>query len=275
MKRVWKVLLVLAAVVVVAVLIAFWQIDSIGKSAVESAGQGALGVTTTVDSMSIGVFGGEVSWSGLFLGNPAGFETPHFLTMRNGHVAVTLGTLMDDRVVLPKIHLAGIDINLEKSKQGANYETILDHASKGEKEEEPASDEPGKVFTVEEVLIEDITVHAEVRLLTKRNVTVNIPELRLLNVASDDPAALKGVTRKLVRAILAAVLETGLLPKEIDQGLAKGLVGVVDVSKLGIKGVKGATSKVLEGAADGLGKGVKDAVGGLFGGDKKKEEEDE
>ena len=274
LKLVWKILAIGAALLLLVVLIAFWQIDAIGKSAVESATSSALGVTTTLDEMSVGIFGGTCSWSGLLIGNPEGFKTPHFMKLDRGEVAVTLGTLMDDKVVLPKIHLAGLDINLEKSKHGANYEVILENASSGEKEEKEPSDEPGKVFLIEEILITDIVVHADVDALVKDHITVKIPEIHITNLSSDDPSAsLKPVMRKIIRAVMNAVLETGLLPKEITEGLAAGLQDVGSLGKVGVKGVKGAGSEALK-AGEGVLGGAADKISGLFGGGKKKKGEE-
>ena len=278
LKLILKILAIGAALLLIAMLIVLWQIDSIGRSAVESAASDALGVTTTLDEMNIAVFGGTCSWSGLTIGNPEGFKTPHFMKLDRGEVAVSLGTLMEDKIVFPKFHLEGLDINLEKSKEGANYEVILENASSGEKEEKTeekkTSDEPGKVFLIEEILITDIVVHADVDALIKNHITVKIPEIHITNLSSDDPSAsLKPVMRKIIRAVMAAVLETGLLPKEITKGLAAGLQDVGSLGKVGVKGVKGAGSEALK-AGEGVLGGAADKISGLFGGGKKKKGED-
>jgi hypothetical protein len=275
LKLILKILAIGAALLLIAMLIVLWQIDSIGRSAVESAASDALGVTTTLDEMNIAVFGGTCSWSGLTIGNPEGFKTPHFMKLDRGEVAVSLGTLMEDKIVFPKFHLEGLDINLEKSKEGANYEVILENASSGEKEEQETSDEPGKVFLIEEILITDIVVHADVDALIKNHITVKIPEIHITNLSSDDPSAsLKPVMRKIIRAVMNAVLETGLLPKEITKGLAAGLQGVGSLGKVGVKGVKGAGSEALK-AGEGVLGGAADKISGLFGGGKKKKKDED
>ncbi|MCZ6785843.1 MAG: AsmA family protein [Planctomycetota bacterium] len=275
LKLILKILAIGAALLLIAMLIVLWQIDSIGRSAVESAASDALGVTTTLDEMNIAVFGGTCSWSGLTIGNPEGFKTPHFMKLDRGEVAVSLGTLMEDKIVFPKFHLEGLDINLEKSKEGANYEVILENASSGEKEEQETSDEPGKVFLIEEILITDIVVHADVDALIKNHITVKIPEIHITNLSSDDPSAsLKPVMRKIIRAVMAAVLKTGLLPKEITQGLAAGLQGFGNLGKVGLEVYKGAGAEALT-AGEGVLGGAAKKLGGLFGGSKKKKNDED
>ena len=117
MKLARKIIVVGLVVVVLLVVGAFFWIDSIAKAGVETGGTYALGVDTTLDGMDVGVLSGGVEMSALNVANPTGFESPHFLHLGTGRVAVSLGSLTEDKVVVPEFTLSGLSLNLE-SKSG-------------------------------------------------------------------------------------------------------------------------------------------------------------
>jgi hypothetical protein len=290
MKKLVKLLLVLIVVFIIGAVVLSFYVNSIAKTAVEKGGTYALGVNTTLKSAGVKPLAGAFSMSGLNVANPEGYKSSHFLTLGNGDVAVSLPTLMKSVVTLPHLNLSDIDMNLEKKEGKANYQTIMDNLKKLSSDK-PA-DANAKKYVIESIDIRNVMVHVDVM---GKAVNVPIESITMKNVGSDgsgvDMAQLTGV---ITKAVFAAVVEAGggLIPTEMLGDLTSGLAGLANLDKLGevvnvkalgdIAGKAGeAASKVAGEAgkvvgeagktAEDLANKAKEGLGGILGGDKKKE----
>ena len=311
MKKFGKLLIFggIGLVVVLAIIvgIVFAYIDGIAKTGIEKGATYALDVPTTVDSVDVGVFSGQFAMGGLKVANPPGYEKgDHFLQLGSGELAVTLGSLMEDRVEVPSIKLHDVDVVLEKRGDKANYEQIIENLQRFEKKEEatPESEEPGKKFVVNEVVITDVHVDAYLFAIGSqepRKVEVPIDEIRL-KVDSDEGVTVQELTDLIIKTILTTVVRNAgsLLPGVMVDGLAEGLDQLDSLASMGIDatsqiggavtevtsqlgditaGIGDATGDVgkgIEDATKGVGdaaKGIGEGIGSLFGG--KKEESTE
>ena len=269
MKLVIKLVVVLVLLVVILAIVGFIFVDSIAKAAIEKGGTYALGVDTTVDTADVGVFGGTFEMSQLEVANPEGFDAPHFLELATGGVAVTLGSLMSETIELETLELDGLDVHLQRTGAGANYQAILDHLKQFESEE-PTED--GKRFTIREVVISNVTVHVDMLPVGGSLTQVNVPidELRLENVGSDSNRGLllADLVGVIVKAVFAAVVDKGgdLLPTDLLGDLSGGLAGLRSLGDMGINSIAelGDVSGLLEGVGDGLGD-VGDRIGESVG----------
>lgn len=59
------------------------------------------------------------------IANPEGFDGKPFLTLGEGSVDVSLGTLFEDVLEIPALTLSDLRGNLERRSGRANYEVIL------------------------------------------------------------------------------------------------------------------------------------------------------
>ncbi|MHC4930589.1 MAG: hypothetical protein ACYTGV_00140 [Planctomycetota bacterium] len=268
-----KVLLIVALVIVLALIsIPLW-IDSAAKSAVEAGGTQAMGVPTKLDGLSLKIFGGACSLEGLHVANPEGFESPHFLELGSGSVAVNLGSVMEDKIVIPTLTLDGIDIHLEQTLKGSNYGTILDNLKK-EEQKEVEEEAPGKKFVIEELVIRNVKATAHLSLgVVKPGVPLEIEEIRMQNVGSGgEGVSMSQVFGYVLTGLLNSVakLGKGIFPEDITKGLSSGISDLGGFSLDGVKVMgKGGEEAIAE-----VGKGAKEiteGLGGLLGGDKKKE----
>ncbi len=309
MSRKLKITLAVVALLVLALgSIPFW-IDGAARSAVETSATDALGVPTTLDKLSLSLFGGEAELSQLRIKNPAGYDGD-FFSLKDGHVSVTYGSLMGDTVEIPELTLDGIELNLIKRRKESNYDKILDNMTGGsggggnEKEKEgggggpePASDggddSAGKKFVIRRIIVKNIRVKATVRMLGDVESEMEIEELVFENIGSDtDGAQFTGIIREFIGKMLFSVVTQGggILPPEITKGLGKGVEGLGNIAKTGIKVIgKGGKAvlkeggkalektgktaleggkKVVEGAGDAL-----KNLGGAFKKKKKKKDE--
>lgn len=249
MKKI-KLLIVVVVVLVVAVVGGlFLYIDQAAKAGVEAGGTYALGVDTKLDGMDVGILSGSVQMDALNVDNPSDFETPHFLRLSKGRVAVSLGTLMEKKIVLPELTLSGLSLNLENKLGKSNYQAILDNLKKFESNEKAAPAEPkqaegqGKTFVIKRVTIEDVQVQVDLLpvggKLTRTPVKIEKIELKNVGTGSDNGIKMAELTALLMKAILKSVAEKGgnLLPGNIAGELTAGLKG--------LEGLGGATVQVL------------------------------
>lgn len=263
MKTVKVVLVAIAAVVlllVVAVVIVFVQIDRIAKTGIERGGTSVLGVETTVDSADVGVFGGTFAMSGLEVANPEGYPSPHFMTVADADVAVSLGSLMEETVTLPELRIGTIDLNLDRTGGEANFQKILDNIGRSESGEEP---EDAKKFVIDTLIIEGATVHVTgIPGLTfaAGDVAVTVPEIRLEKVGSAEPLTTREIVSLVVKTVLSATIEAGggVLPADLIGDLRGRLEGLIGLDQLGITAI-GDVGAIGETIRSRLGEDIEDA----------------
>jgi len=253
-----------------------------------------MGVPTTLKSISIKPMAGEVTLDELKVDNPQGFQQQHFLTLRKGEAAVKLTSLMQEQVTIPRVHLDGVMINLEKDADGkANYQHIMEHLQKvaGSPEEQPEAQKEGKRYVINDLRITDIKVRTNM-LPASGAIQQPIPiaDIHLQDIGSDTDQGvmMSQLTGIVMKSVLAAVAHqlTGVLPGAVIGGLDAGLKGIGDIGGKTIEELGGVMGKGAEGLKEGADKlkegagkvgeeadKIIEGVGGLFGGKKDKTED--
>lgn len=273
MKRAVKIVGAIALVLVLLLVGLFFWIDGIAKVGVETGATYALGVETTLERMSIGVFSGEAGMSKLNVRNPVGFDTPHFLELGNGNVAVSLGSLMDDTVVVPELTLSSLSMNLERKGGKANYQVILDGLKRFDTREDAppsapqdkAEAEEGKKFIVRHVAINDVNVQVDWLPvggeLTRVPLRIERIELHDVGSESANGVQLAELTGILIKAILISVADKGgnLIPADIAGELSKGLEGLTGLGDATVQ-VVGEVTTVVDGQVRKVGEAGKKLV---------------
>ncbi len=290
------VVLLVVGLIVGAVAYGISQIDSIFERAIEQGGTYATGVETTVESVDVGLTTGTFEMTGLEIGNPEGFDSPHFLALGEGSVGVALSQATMQSIRVPEFRLSDIDLNLDQTGGKANYQTILDNLKRFESGSDgsaPESETTGPKVTIDKLTIENINVHligVPGLSLVAGDVAVNVPLIELTDVGGADGMSFGELTNLVVKTVLTAVVDAGggVIPGEILGQLTGGLGELTSLGEMGVnivgglgegliegvgtlgEGAAGAVGDVAEGAAgavgdvvEGAGETVKDAVGGL------------
>ncbi len=285
MKTLIKMVAVLLILLVLATVAVALYIDTIAKTAIERGATYALGVETTLGSADVGLLSGTFSMGDMTIANPAGFESPYFTHLGQGDVEVALKTLRQETVELPTLTLTDLEIYLDKKEGKANYDVILENLKRFESQENAQDDAGGKKFIIEEVLIKNIMVHVQLLPLGGDLTKLDVPidEVRLHDVGSgtDGSVLMSELTSVIIKAVLAAIVQKGggLIPSDILGDLGQGLgslaeIGLDAATGLGdrIKDAGGGLDEVTEGLGDAI-KSIGDGLGGLLGGDKKKDDD--
>ncbi|MFT3686188.1 MAG: hypothetical protein QM783_14910 [Phycisphaerales bacterium] len=298
----------LVVLVVIGVVIVFMSIDSIAKSAIEKGGTYALGTQTSVSSVSVGVFKGEFSLSGLKIANPGGadkFSSPHFFSLNKGATAVSLSTIRQPTVEISSFTLDGLDAYLERKAGTTNYGAILDNLKKvtggggggGDSKPAPSSGDEKK-FIIHELKLTNITVHVDLTsglpnipgsvgdtVASATKVTVPIDRIELKEIGQPGGVTMSQLSAIVVKAVLQAAAEKGggLIPGDLLgdlQGKLSSLTNIDSLTKGGmsiVANAKGSVEEIgkkIEGdvkkGVDDAAKGVGDALKGVLPGGKKK-----
>lgn len=263
--------LALGLLLVIGVVIVFVQVDRIAKAGIERGGTSVLGVKTTVGSADVGIFGGTFAMSGLTVANPEGYPSPHFMTMDDAEVAVSLGSLMEDTVTLPELRIGVLDLNLDRTGGVANFQKILDHIGTSEKGGEGGgtASEGGKQFIINTLILEG----AKVRVtgipglsIATGEIAVTVPEIRLTDVGSKDPLTTREIVGLIVKTIMSATIEAGggILPADLLGDLRGQLDGLIGLDDLGITAIGdvGAIANTIAGkATDAVDDAARDVKG--------------
>mgnify|MGYP005851520341 CR=1 FL=1 len=287
MKWLLRIGLAVVLLLVVAGVIVGLTLDTLARRGIEQGAQYALGVPTALDSADVKVFGGTLTMADLTVDNPPGFTSDHFLKVGSADLGITLGSLMQDTIELPRMAFTDIEINLEKEAGKENYRVILDNLQKlssTDKTPTTEPDQPGKKFVIRELDVTGITVHLKGY---PGPAIVKVAPIQMTNVGSaGEPVDAAYITGLVMRSIFQSMLASGLdLPADLTAALGPELAKLGDLGgdaaiKLGNKALgdvsKQATEQ-LEGVTKDLeqkvGKELGDGIGNLLGGQKKKEAE--
>lgn len=206
-----KLLLVLALLVVAAVVVGVFYVDSIVKAAIQNGGAAALGVSTRVESVNIGLREDRLTIKGLSISNPPNYTSPHMMLLESASCQFDLRKLMDETIDLPNFEIDGVDICIEQAMPASNVSAVLEHLKRFRPVEPDRNQPPAKKIKVSQIRVRRVTAHVYVLpgLTPVAPVTIDLGDMVLENAAIDDPKGI-GVSELIARVvpqILAEVLE--------------------------------------------------------------------
>ena len=286
MKRWKRVVAGFIVGLVVLVAGAFMSVDAIAKSLVQSQGTQLLGVTTTVDSVSVGVLKTPTVVRGLTVANPEGFARPTFAAIGSATIDASLTTLTSRDIEIPSVIVDGLTLDLEQVNDRLNADVIVAHIGAAGKPngegDAPAgdttADSAGSSLNIKRLEIRNIHLHAEGSIVNIAGGILNaeVPSFVLENVgtSSDDSEIAEELVSLTVGIVLQHIAENPV------KGLSNATVGSIASAIEVIPGLKQVgVSKVLldvhRGVHEGLEQathGIGEAVGNLLGGGKKKDD---
>jgi hypothetical protein len=274
-RKLWKLLAGLIAVVVIAVVVLYLTIDSIAKAGIEAGGRYALGVDTRVGSVGVSLLGGRLTASGIAIDNPRGYSTPGLLHADRSEVDVKTRTLFSEVVEIPLVEIDGLNVNIERKGGKNNVSEVADHIKSLGSGEKKGS---GRRVRIDRVLLTNLT--AVVYGVPPRPVTVKVPRLELKDVTADSAKGIlvSELMARLFPAVMAGVLDKGkgLIPTDLANELTTDVGAATKSLGEGASRVVGQAGEVGK-SFQRMGQSAKDAATGigksfeeLFG--KKKEE---
>ncbi len=271
-KRVWlKVALgvLLALVVVCCLVVAF--LGNIVKTGVEQVGSRVTKCDIKVGKVTISPLRGRLYLHDFIVRNPEGFKTDSAFELGEVAVAMRLGSLLSDRIVIDEIlvrePMVTYELNVLKltSNLGQiqkNVEEFLpakdEKEEKEEKEKEKESEE-GRKIQISHLLVEGGKIKLAVTLPGGPALPVPLPKIEMQDIGKDkDITATEAAVAVLLQIIPSVISTASDSVKSLGGKLGDVLKKVGDKSKVLFSGDKDAQD--VKAAAKDVEKDVKEAA---------------
>lgn len=266
-KIILGLLVLVVAGLLVAVLVVGAHLGDLVKSGMERFGPKLTQTTLTVDQVNLSLFSGSARVKGLVLGNPEGYQAPTSISVSNAAISLAPGSVLSDKIILRSIEVRGPDITFEGSLVGDNNLTKImanvnamsgpvDQATTNAPVSSAGPKKPAKKLEVDDFLITDAKVHANLTGLVNKQLTLTLPPVHLTDLGKgSDGITGAELTKAVLKAITASTI-TALLNDTENLGKDAG------------KAANGLVNGVLQNSSNGVGESVdklKKGLGGLFG----------
>lgn len=203
MKFVKYTLLTLVALVIVALVAGWLYLEPLVKGVVHKYGTQIVGTEVNLGGFMFNPLKGEVSVSGLTVANPAGYSTPHLLSLGNVSVKVNPKSLFTDTIVVENVSVSKPAITYEMPDfTTSNVMQIQQNVAKNTASEEKAEAAEAKASAtadkgasknviIRHVLVEGGSLSAVTPLQKDGNaLTLNMPAIEITGIGEEK----KGIT---------------------------------------------------------------------------------
>ncbi len=244
---------VVLVVIVAAIIFLLMNLGSVIKTVVEKVGSEATRATVTLKGVDVSITSGKGALRGLRVGNPAGFKSESAIKLGVISIALDVGTVKSDVIVIKEIVIRAPEVTYEFAAEGSNIETLRKNVQAyagGEKSKPAASGEKkGAQLVIEHLYVRDGRIDVSADFLKGEKVSAALPTIHLQDIGKKDG--------KVVGASAAEVAE------QVIESISRGVTGAV--AKLNI----GEIQDALKGGAAGAEKALKEGTGGVQEGIKK------
>src|SRR6185503_5941002 len=212
MKKVIKIIGILIALVIVAVVCVFFFLGTIVKKGVEKAGPRVTKTEVKLDGATLSLFSGSGELKGFLVGNPEGFKSPAAIKVGSTAVQVQPGSVMSDKVVVHSVKVLAPEITFEVNLSGNNLSKLLDNIKgSAEKDKQATTKEEkssSKKLQVDDFLITGAKVQGSAAVLGAGwSGSVTIPDIHLTNLGQGE----NGITAaELSEKVFAVLVENAL-----------------------------------------------------------------
>lgn len=265
----------IVALGIVAIVVVFFFLGSLVKTAVETAGSEVTKTKVTLADADVDLSSGKGTLTGFKMANPSGFKSDS--AFRFGEVSVTVdtSTLGQDPIVIKEVLIDGPRITYEIGESGSNIDQIKKNVEAFQKTmggggSSSGGEGPGLI--IENIYLKNGKVSVMASQLLGKTLDADLPDIHLKDIGKKEGGASPGeVASQTIDAVLAQVtsLVGSIDLSSITDGLGENAAGAVKALS---KGAGDATKAIGEGAGDtsgaveGAAKSATGAVKSLFGG---------
>src|SRR3954471_23831544 len=218
MKLLARSVLVVVVLAVVALGIAFFNLNRLIRTAVEREGTSSLRLATTLESARIGLLGGTLNLHQLRIASPKGFAAPQMFTLGDVDVAVRLRDLRNQPVHVRSLSIDKPTLVIEQSGGTLNFRKAMQLIPAS-----PPSKEPLRLI-IDELKLNDAHVIVRPGLPgVAREIDVQVPSLTMKDVGrgkgAENGAAIKDVALQIITALAGRAAQSDLLPAQLKSML--------------------------------------------------------
>ena len=227
------------------------DVFGIEKAAEELLTQ-AVGTKVAIASIDVALIEGEMTIRGLTVANPEGFRTEHAFEADEVRIAVELGTLLEDAVVIREIAVEKPLVTYELGPDGSNLEALQRNVESATGPGKASRrDAPTRQILVEDLYIRGGRVAASAVFLKGKSWKVPLPDIHLENISSAGGGiAVADVIEEVTSAILAnarqSVAPIRELAGEVGDRITAGAGKVLESVKRELEKGSGPARETLE-----------------------------
>lgn len=243
MKRKWKILIALAAVLVIIVAGTFIFLNAIVKYGASKGATFALGARTDVGGADIRLFSGSFALNDVTVANPEGFGGGNALEVKKGQIDANVTEVFKDVIPVHLILVDGAVVKLRQHGLKTNLSVLIENASGGKQAKEESKTAAAKKFKIDKITITNAVLEYDVAGLP--GARISIPDIELTDISNADgsPVMLGDVIGKILAAIVQqAAAQGGNLPGNIQRALQ----GVLPAAQKALKGGLGSAGQAVE-----------------------------
>jgi hypothetical protein len=252
MKRV----LIIGGVVVVAVIavliyVVYTSLDSIVEAAIEKYGSEITQTTVTLDGVKISLTDGQGALRGFRVGNPKGFETDHLLELGEIKVALDIGTITNDPVVIKEIVIDKPIVTYELGPHGSNIAAIQRNVQAymgpgGDGSKADAGEGPKLV--IENLYIKGGEVNVKTTVLRERKLSARLPDIHVKDIGKKKGGALPGDVAEQIITHLTKGVGSAVATLNLDklEGAEEAKRAKETLEKGDVEGASGAAKEAGE-----------------------------
>jgi hypothetical protein len=238
---------------IVGVLFGAKILNSSIKTGVEKIGPKVTQTSVTLESVDLSIFSGAGTIKGLNVGNPTGFKSENIFALGQIDVAIDIGSLLSDTIIIDKIIIKDPAISYETRLSTSNVKQLLANieAFTGPADttaEDPTEVKagPSKKIVIKQVVVEGATVFVGVLGVGQK---VPLPRIELTDLGEDRDLtiaqAIDIVLKEVTKAIGPAISGAGVMLKDGGKALLDGaLTGDDSAMKKAGESLKGATDGI-------------------------------
>jgi hypothetical protein len=235
----------IAAVVLIAALafLLLSNLDAIVARAIEKHGSETTGTAVAVSGVKISLREGRGSIRGLEVASPEGFGAPKAFALADITIAIDIGSVRQDPVVITELRIEEPVVNAEISRTGAtNIGELRQRIQASASGSATAADRSsGKVrrLRIDRIVFERGRIEVDASALDAGRRTLELPGFRLDDVGGREGAP----PEEISRAILTAVAQRAIAE-----------IGSAGLDRLLREKVEGAVGEEAQKLLEGLGK---------------------
>jgi uncharacterized protein involved in outer membrane biogenesis len=231
-----KILLFLFLVLVAGAAFAWYKMDTLVKTGVETAGPETLNVPVTLESVSLSPLSGEVALKGLDIGQPKGFGEGSIAQIGAFDMKLRPRTLFSNHIIIDRIVVDAPVLDARRLGGKLNFQALSDGLAL------PPSDPETEAITLTiksmQIKAPKVRVMNEGQGILNVDKTIEMADFQISDLGTDDQGLAPAEIARHVMAVLQpqvaqALVQAGAsdklkdLAKEAEGKLQKGLGGLI------------------------------------------------
>lgn len=182
-------------VIIAAFFVLTLSVDSIVKSGIENVGSTLTGTEVSVDGVSISIFSGSGTISGLRVANPEGYDQDYAFQADEISIETDVWSLFSNEMIVHHLEVSTPSVYVEQQMPDNNLRTIMNSIDQN------SSDSPSEsTLIIERFRMTNGTADLYTEVGGERSAQVEISEIELTDLG-------RGGTRQSVEDVIQTIAE--------------------------------------------------------------------